>query len=336
MRLALVGWVTDSGVGRELIDAARNLPVTSVFGLHNTNKPPRTDLLSWLPVYMSIGQNPQIEMDLFLKKYKPDVVLSWESPGDWGFPRLWSQCGVKWVHVVHWDYFDPAHKAECKRGKLIAPNLMCQRELSGIGLGSSLLSVPVDTQRIKFKLRPRASKFVSVYGYGGPAQRRSLSEILEAWRMMKQPPPLIIRAQCAPNLGGKTVPDTIDLKVGNLPEPADLFVDGDIALQPSRYEGIGVTMLEAQAAGLPVMTMDGPPMNVIAPDLLVAPSMTEKIKVAGKEILSYAPSAEELQMKVNKIVGKDIAELSRQARKRMERLYSWKTLQGQWMAVLAA
>lgn len=335
MRLALVGWITDSGVGRELIDAARNLPVTAVFALNNSNKRSRKDCLSWLPVYMSTGQNPQMEMNAFLKEHKPDVVLSWESPGDWCFPKLWSQCGVRWVHVVHWDYFDPTHKVECKRAKLIAPNMMCKKELAAIGLSSLMLAVPVDTRRIHFKERSQASTFVSVYGYGGPEDRRSFSEIMQAWRMMRRPPPLIVRAQCAPDLA-KKAPLGVEIRVGNLPEPADLFTEGDVAVQPSRYEGVGITLIEAQAAGLPVITMDGPPMNVIAPDLLVTPSEMEKISLAGKDLLSYVPSAEALSVKVSQVVGKDISELSRQARKRVERLYSWKVLQEMWLAVLAA
>ena len=43
MRLGLVGWASDTGVGMELRDALRYLPVTAVFYLDHPGKPPSID-----------------------------------------------------------------------------------------------------------------------------------------------------------------------------------------------------------------------------------------------------------------------------------------------------
>lgn len=335
MRLAVVGWATDSGVGRELIDTVRNLPVTAAYVLPSPNKPSRVDLLQGTPVYQAHGQNPQGEMHAFLQQHKPDTVLTWELPGDWTFPNMWRAAGIRWLHVAHWDYFDPSFLDYWKMAKLIAPNESCKKYLSDLGLRSFVLPVPIDTKRIAFKERRYALKYLSVYGYGGPEDRRSLREILETWRVMKETPKLTIRAQCELGLPPENLlPANVDVKVETVPEPGDLFTGFDIAVQPSRYEGIGITLLEAQAAGVPVITTKAAPMSEIAPDLLVQHGKVEKIKLAGKELVVYIPSVEALRQVIGGTMGRDIRELSKKARKRVEEKYSWAALRKPWLDVL--
>lgn len=336
MRLAVVGWATDSGVGRELIDAVRNLPVIGIYLLPSPNKPTRLDLLPQQMVYQAHGQSPHAEMMGFLQQYRPDAILTWEIPGDWSFPNLWVSRGIRWVHVVHWDYFDPAYVKYFKLAKLVAPNTFCKNDLAVVGLESTVLPVPVDTNRIPYKERKYATKFMSVYGYGGPENRRALVEIVDAWESISKAPKLTVRAQVEPEFPReRIIPSTVNFDVRSVPEPADLFTDFDVAVQPSKYEGIGITLLEAQAAGLPVITTNAPPMSEIAPDLLVPVGRTDRIRVANKEIFSYTPSSEGLRKVVGNLMGREIKELSRLARKRVEMRYSWKALKDQWVNLLS-
>jgi glycosyltransferase involved in cell wall biosynthesis len=195
--------------------------------------------------------------------------------------------------------------------------------------------VPVDTKRIVFKERRYALKYLSVYGYGGPEDRRSLREILETWKVMKETPKLTIRAQCELELPQEQMlPGNVDVKLETVPEPGDLFTGFDIAVQTSRYEGVGITMLEAQAAGVPVITTNAAPMNEIAPDLLVQSGKVEKIKLAGKDLAVYIPSVEALRKVIGGTMGRDIRELSRKARKRVEEKYSWMVLKKPWLDVI--
>jgi glycosyltransferase involved in cell wall biosynthesis len=52
----------------------------------------------------------------------------------------------------------------------------------------------------------------------------------------------------------------IQIITGTVPAPG-LYHLGDVYVYPSRLEGIGLTICEALACGLPVITTDNPPMN---------------------------------------------------------------------------
>lgn len=340
MKLSVVGWAADSGVGRELIDAVRNLPVSCAFVLHNAAKTSRLDLLRGTPFFAAQAQNLQKQMELFLDCYRPDTILTWETPGDWSFPAIWKKKGLKWVHMVHWDWFSgEAKHAELWRGaKLLSPNAMCREELAkNYRLNSTQIPVPVDTRRLAFRERSTANLFVSIYGYGGMQGRRSFQEIMEAWKLMPTPPKLVVRAQKQPDeLGTKNVslPKGVEIQLGNLPEPADLYKVGDVALQPSRYEGVGVSLVEAQACGMPVITVDAPPMNEVAPDLKVPVAKVVQVSLMGKTIPSHIPAASQMASIVSNLNRRDIRDLSRKARERAETQFSWNALRQRWLDIL--
>lgn len=339
MRLAVVGWAADSGVGRELIDAVRNLPVSCAFILENPHKPTRKDLLVGLPSYFAQPVNLDKQMELFIECHRPDTILTWEVPGAWSFPAIWARKDVKWVHMSHWDWFStaPEHMPVWKMARLLCPNTLCQRELQALGLGATLIPVPVDTERLAFRERKKADLFISVYGYGGPKDRRSIPEIVEAWKKLgNAPPKLVIKAQKqVDELKGILVPNNISVELGNTPEPADLYKNGDVALQPSRYEGVGVSLVEAQACGLPVIAVNAEPMKDIVCGPLIPVEKTIKIPVMGKAVASNIPSVKGLVDIMNSIRGKDISELSRKARAFAEEKFSWKALKDRWIETLS-
>lgn len=336
MRLALVGWATDTGVGREFTDAIRHLdPKGGIFVLPHAKYATRRDLVPADATAPPGLGNLRNDMRAFLELAKPDVVLTWEVPGDWAFPDLWKAAGIRWVNVAHWDWFAPEAMTAWKYADLVAPNKMCQDGLRDrYGLRSTLLPVPVDTDRFTFTPRRWADTFVTVYGQGGPYDRRSMGAIAAAWKKMELPPRLVIRARRPPPELVE-IPRRAELDLGDRPDPVSLYDRVEVAILPSRYEGVGLSLLEAQACGAPVITVDVPPMNELAPDFLVPAEAThEETIMKGHAVAIHTVSVDALAEKVMDVAGTDIEALSRAARDRVETRYSWKALKTSWVRYL--
>lgn len=335
MRLAIVGWCNDSGLGYELRDALRHLPVDAAFVLPNSVKATRHEALANVPHVIAQNHNREAQMEAFIERFRPDTVLTWEIPGSWEFPEIWKRRGIRWVHVVHWDWFYPA-KAEIwrKAAALIAPNEMCRRNLAALGYTAHRLPVPIDTARFQFRQRTVAKNFLSICGFGGHGNRKGFRELFAAWQLLDSAPRLLIPAQRAPREAGEKLPAGIYVSPREVKESADLYSDGDVLVQPSRFEGIGLPLLEAQACGMPVVTVEAEPMSEVAPDLVVPVDWVEEIELVGKKLPTYVVSVEALAETIRDLRDKNIKELSAAARNRIEKHYSWTVLLKAWLAVL--
>jgi len=335
VRFAAVGWAADCGVGRELTDAVANLPFVGVFAMTHAKKRNRFDLVPEAVRFISHGRELRTEMSEFLSKFRPDIVMTWEWPGSWDFPALWRTRGVRWVNVVHWDWFPAERLAELRLATLIAPNETCRHGLKHrYALDSTVLSIPLDIRGYNFRKRGRALKFGLIYGFGGPSDRRSLKEVLDAWVSLKGRPDLVVRSQEFPKEFRQT--PGVTLEVVNKWHPSELYQDLDVAVQPSKFEGVGLSLLEAQACGVPVVTVDAEPMRTIAPDLLVGVSATFHVAtMKGHQIQASSPSVHSIIEMVSMLEKTDLGRLSEKARARAE-IFSWGRLKDGWMSFLSA
>lgn len=335
MKLGLVGYGSDTGVGMELRDALVHLPAASAFILKHPQRP-ETKALRFPPsTFISEGWEPLREMETWIADVKPDTILTWEVPGDWRFPDLWQRKGIRWFCVMHYDWFMPQHKYDYWKARLISPNFQCQNGIKALyGLESTLLPIPVDLGRLPFKERRFAHRFVTVYGQGGPHDRRSIKEIVEAWRKMFMALPLKIMAQKKPVEIEGELPNTVWIDQRNVETTEELYAESDVAVLPSKFEGVGLSLIEAQALGLPVITTDMEPMRTLAPDLLVNASPFSVEFMIGHKVIAAYPSVEDLRRVVDALSGKDIRELSHIARRRVEQHYSWTVLKDAWLDTL--
>lgn len=332
MRLALVGWASETGVGRELRDAHRNLPVVSTFLMPHKGKATAYEF------HVEAMKAPEMEMNTFIEAHKPDTVLTWEGPGDWGFPRLWAQKGIRWFNVVHWDWFHPGKLKELAYASLIAPNEMCRRGLKErYGLASTLLPVPIDTAFLPFRKRTKAKSFVSVYGMGGPYSRRSIEEVIVAWDILgSHAPHLQIRAQVKPKEIVGALPNNVELIVGTTTSVDALYAGADVAVQPSRFEGVGISLLEAQALGVPVITTAAEPMSDLVPKELQVASAARFSKdvMDGHAVAMALPNVTDLAAKVDLLHREGLGELSTSCSTRVREHFSWTALLSRWLEVL--
>ena len=94
-----------------------------------------------------------------------------------------------------------------------------------------------------------------------------------------------------------------------------MYDDGDVCVQPSHWEGLGLQLIECQAAGLPLVTTDAPPMNELHPLRTVPVAATEIVSVQGNHVFtSHRLSPEDLASTLEPLYGCDISQASQEAR----------------------
>jgi glycosyltransferase involved in cell wall biosynthesis len=119
-------------------------------------------------------------------------------------------------------------------------------------------------------LSPVTPGFVTFFHSGGMSpERKGTDLVLQAFSRLKGKKRIIIHVQrnlnrCFPKL--KTLIDTLTeekklICYEKTVSAPGLYHLGDVYVYPSRLEGIGLTIAEALACGLPVITSDNPPMN---------------------------------------------------------------------------
>jgi hypothetical protein len=190
---------------------------------------------------------------------------------------------------------------------------------------------PVDCDRFSFRQRGVCQRFLYVNGHGGcrglladgsstPYRRKGLDVVLSAARLLPRVP-FVIHSQ---------VPLPVGLPVNVEARPAAaanerLYDDGDVCVQPSRWEGIGLSLLECQAAGLPLVTTDAAPMNELAPFRAVAADRVESVYLDGDHaVASHSVAPERLAEVLEPLVGTDVSAASRSARAFVECSHHWR------------
>jgi glycosyltransferase involved in cell wall biosynthesis len=146
------------------------------------------------------------------------------------------------------------------------------------------------------------------------------------------------------------VPFLVYSQIGDLPpmsdnvevRPApksnsDLYHDGDVCVLPSHWEGLGLQLLECQAAGLPLVTTDAPPMNECRPFRTVRAAAIEPVFINGDQpVPSHLIRPEDLAAVLDEIYDSDIRDASEQARAYVVRERSWDRMRAPLAARLPA
>ena len=191
---------------------------------------------------------------------------------------------------------------------------------------------PIDTHRFRFRRRERCRRFLFVNGTGGGRgvslngklteyRRKGMETLLRAAGLL-HPIPFLAYSQVDCPL---PLPRNVELR---LPPEANerLYEEGDVCVQPSHWEGLGLQMLECQAAGLPLVTTDAPPMNELRPLRAVRPRGRELVASVGAHVLtSHLFSPDDLAAELRSLYLTDISEASDAARAFIEREHSWET-----------
>ena len=198
-------------------------------------------------------------------------------------------------------------------------------------LGDRTVYIPhaIDTAQFAFTPRTRASTFVHCRGWGGVQQRKGTDLVLAAARRCPKVP-FTIRHQ---HWDDTPVSPNVTL-IGASSEPRELYGTGDVAIQPSRWEGVGLQILEAMSCGLPTIVADGPPMNEYPSTRALCVAATARpIDLGHKPWLAWDMSVDALVDTIQAMHGQPLGELSAAARARME-ARSWAQLRPRYASIL--
>jgi|GEM_PF-5712658 len=155
---------------------------------------------------------------------------------------------------------------------IICPTRICYQLLLNEGIPEEKLIL--NRWGVNWKLFPKArgnelTVFFHNAGWGGAGERKNtkavVSAFLEAFRANERMK-LLIHTQRPLTGYPEEVQEAIsshpaiEVVEKSLPLPG-LYHRGDVLVQPSKAEGLGLTILEGLASGLPVITTDAPAMN---------------------------------------------------------------------------
>ena len=201
-------------------------------------------------------------------------IIVLEDP-DWALRAIRAAhgLGVKVVYLVLWEWMR-FYLPEMQQVDLfICPHDFAAKVVRKLGFRNAVrLPWPLDLSALpQREIAGPARRFAHNVGLFEPDDRKGTRIVLEAFRKVRRTDvELVVRLQ---NRCDLPLDDPrIRIEAGHLEHHSDLYRLGDVAVQPSKCEGLGFMLLEAMASGLPVLTTNYPPMNeyVRNPRMLVA------------------------------------------------------------------
>ena len=265
-----------------------------------------------------------------------DWVLFVELPSIAELPQIAHDLGVSVACVPNWEYADLEREWLNHVDAMICPTTYTYELIRDwkcrFGFDWEVVHVPwpVDTGRFRFRHRTRCRRFLFVNGTGGSPARRPNGTFTEYRRKgcdvlfqaaAKIPRvPLIVYSQ-----RHDVPPPPRNVELRKAPwRNEQLYEDGDVCVQPSHWEGLGLQLLECQSAGLPLVTTDAPPMNEYLPLSAVPVAETELVSVYGSHpITANRVAPADLAETLEALYETDIAEASERARAFVLREHSW-------------
>ena len=248
--------------------------------------------------------------------------------------------GVCTVCIPHWEWFFGEHTQWNEVDLLACPHLFTLRVVRKFGWKQAVhLPYPMYFEDLPLRrVVGPARQFVHNAGLVDYDDRKGTRDTILAFRKVKrQDIRLIVRIQKETEL--PPLDDRIEVQIGNLSSPAELYAEGDVAIQPSKMEGMGFMVLEPVCAGMPVITTDYPPMN----EWVRQPEMRCKLQWFRRKAFPTnwvkqahlrLPSRSDLARRIAWCADNDMARFSQENRQWAEQTFNREELISLWARTL--
>ncbi len=333
MRIGLSGFNTATGLGYQNRDLIDKLPIATWLIVEHPSKP-SMETPADLPVVVSPITASEDRIQDWLGEI--DCLLFYEQPLIGELPGLARQRGIAVACIANWEWLNPASKWIDEIDAFVCPNRHTFDLLSkwkaerGANWKLEHVPAPVDTNRFRPVVRRKCESFLFINGQGGVCPyfpgwirhrkgppRKGLDVVLKAARKVPDIS-ILIHSQAELPAG---IPRNVTL-LPAVEENHELFATGDVAIQPSYFEGTGLQMIETLASGMPLVSTDAAPMNELP--LFRAIRCDNRIgKVGGNPIHVSVPDPSDLARCMKECIDADITEASVVARNHAERVHSW-------------
>lgn len=272
-------------------------------------------------VDVKVTENPSFHIDpklfsAWIKDNKIDAVI-FNEYNQWGddnqnIPKLAKSLGCKVYGDLVMERFVKGQEENYDR--VFAQTVSMERYYR-INKVRNFTYIPrsVDLDEFPKRKYGQNEKFTFFHpaGFGGVANRKNTDKVLKAFSLLnRDDTKLIITSQ--KGITVKNLPENVELIDKDLSrkELIDIYYKSDVVLIPSKWETVGLPILEALASGIPVITNDVPPMNeFIRPGkngylCSVELKHYENISVLGAEV-----DAKELKVKMENILNPSLYSL---------------------------
>lgn len=192
--------------------------------------------------------------------------------------RLACKCGVKVIYVpnIDWALTNGSTTRwinDVKRSQIEvwAKTEFVQRTLHKHGIDSTLIrwSIPDQVCRDRNVRRKKPVVFLFNAGRGGWKNRRGLDLALKAFVLARQQEPnIVLVIHSIKPLHKYVAKGLLEVEGLHISEGFvsrsildKFYAESDVLLYPTRWDGFGLSLLEALHAGLPVIATDGYPMR---------------------------------------------------------------------------
>lgn len=332
MRIGVIGYLSKTGIGIMVDDFAEKLgavaqlviPHDKADALTPSNDRTMVKSLTWTPKIKTVDEFAELV----------DVVISVES--DWGgtvYPRL-RENGVKVVLLPMFEWWNPSLPMNEHIDLFICTTKQCYE---GIPFKNKVfIPCPVDTHKIKYRQRTgKPELFVHNAGNVGMGGRKGTLEVARAFTYTTSSKiSLLINSQVCLSeeitaiIGSDT---RININVENFENYEDAYKRGDVLIYTPHYDGQALVSAEAMAAGLPVITIEKPPMDehwkiydVHANSWMFA-SVRNSVpaQTLNSKSLSHTVSERDLVRVINTVSDMDMSEMSQENRQVAEKCFSW-------------
>lgn len=251
--------------------------------------------------------------------------------------------GLRIAAVPMWEWFRGTDEDWSRIDVLLCPSEFCRQIVGDYGFrNASQVTWALDLARFpRREIDGTARVFIHNAGLIDHDDRKGTRDTISAFRRVtRQDIRLVVRMQKPAEL--PALDERIEVRIGNVATPEALYTEGDVAIQPSKMEGMGFMVLEPVCCGIPTITTDYPPMSdhVPQPELRVRkrwfrrsafPARAAAIRHAHLRL----PSQRDLARCITWCAETDVGEFSRSNRARAEERFNAGRLRDEWRRVLA-